>query len=331
MSGESDDEVDAASVAEDEASIGDDIDATREVVVIGGGPAGCSAAVFTARYGLDTVVFDRGPAALRRCAYLENYLGFPAGIDVDTFHELMHEHVERAGSTLRPELVESVERPEDDTPTPGDARFVVETDEGRRVGAEYVLAAAWYDGSYLRPLGEDAMFEEHEHHGELEERFDPEYPDEDGRTPFEGLYVASPAGQRSAQAIVAAGNGAHVARCLLEDRRRARGYPEGVATEYDWLRQDSEFSGEWADRDRWREWFENEAGEDHDLDDERLAELRERYIDRAFETRLTDAEAQSRADGGVEQLVDVLGPERVLDAVDDATIEAYAEESPDAR
>lgn len=44
-------------------------------VVVGGGPSGCAAAVFTARYGLDTVVFDRGNAALRRCASLENYLG----------------------------------------------------------------------------------------------------------------------------------------------------------------------------------------------------------------------------------------------------------------
>lgn len=333
MSEESDDEVDAAGVADAESAVDDDIDATRDVVVIGGGPAGCSAAVFVARYGLDTVVFDRGPAALRRCAYLENYLGFPAGIDVDTFRELTHEHVERAGCALHSELVEAVERADGDTSAPGDARFVVETDEGRRVAAECVIAAAWYDGSYLRPLDDDdVMFEEHEHHGELEERFDPEYPDEDGRTPVEGLYVASPAGQRSAQAIVAAGNGAHVARCLLEDYRRAQGYPEGVATEYDWLRQDSEFSGEWADRDRWREWFENEAGEDHDLDDERLEELRERYIDRAFETRLTDAEAQSRADSGVERLVDVLGPERVLDAVDDATIREYVGErsEPDA-
>ncbi|MDQ2074462.1 FAD-dependent oxidoreductase [Haloarcula sp. H-GB4] len=31
-----------------------------DVVVIGGGPAGCSTAVFTAWYGPDTLVLDRG-------------------------------------------------------------------------------------------------------------------------------------------------------------------------------------------------------------------------------------------------------------------------------
>ncbi|WP_121821897.1 NAD(P)/FAD-dependent oxidoreductase [Halostella salina] len=296
-------------------------DADHDVVIVGGGPAGCSAGVFTARYGLDTVVFDRGNAALPRCAYLENYLGFPAGVDVDAFQELMHAHVEEVGSTVVPELVESVERAD------GDARFTVETDEGRRVVADYVVAAAWYDGSYLRALDEPTMFEQQEHHGEVEERFDPDYPDADGRTPVAGLYVASPAGQRSAQAVVAAGNGGHVARCLIEDRRRERGFPEGVAPHYDWLRPETEFSGEWDDRDRWREWFENEVGDDHDLDDDRFIELREAYIDRAFGTRRSESEIEARSDRGVRKLVEVLGTERVLDAVDDEALRNYVAET----
>ena len=59
-----------------------------DVVVIGGGPAGCAAGIFTARYGLDTVLFDRGRSSIQRCAHLENYLGFPAGIDVETLYEV---------------------------------------------------------------------------------------------------------------------------------------------------------------------------------------------------------------------------------------------------
>ena len=304
-------------------------DTTVDVVVVGGGPAGSAATVFAARYGLETVVFDRGSSALRRCAYLENYLGFPGGVDVDVFHDLVHAHVAEMGARRVEELVDAVERlprsadanggeAEVDGADAGDARFRVRTQEGTTVLATDVVAAAWYDGSYLRPLAADAeddLFVEHEHHGEVEERFDPAYADDDGRTPIDGLYVASPSGARSAQAVVAAGNGAHVARSLIEDRRRARGLSGEVAPEYDWLRQESEFSGEWAERDRWREWFENELADDHDLEDDELAELREDYIDEAFETRIDDAEADERAEDGLATFVDVVGVERVVDAV----------------
>ncbi|WP_049971467.1 FAD-dependent oxidoreductase [Haladaptatus cibarius] len=298
-----------------------------DVVIVGGGPGGCSAGVFTARYGLDTVIFDRGNAALRRCAYLENYLGFPAGINIDTFYALMHAHVEELGCERIPDMVESVTRAETDSIADESANdesvFVVETQDGRSVTAKNVLAAAWYDGEYLRPLGGDEMFEQHEHDGEKHDHFDPEYADGDGRTPIEGLYVAAPAGQRSVQAIVAAGHGAHVARCLLEDYRREIGFPDGVAPHYDWLRRESEFSGEWAERDRWREWFENEVEDDHDIDDERFVELRERYIDRAFETRVSDAEVENRSQRGVRHLVETIGTKQVLDALDDGEIREY--------
>jgi hypothetical protein len=288
----------------------------HDVVIVGGGPTGCSAAVFTARYGLDTVVFDRGPAALPRCAYLTNYPGFPGGIDIESFRDLLHAHVAAVEADLREEQVTAVERRDEG---PG---FVVETDAGSEFTAEHVLAAAWYDGSYLRPLGEDAMFELREHHGEAEERFAPDYPDADGRTPVEGLYVASPS-DRSEQAIIAAGNGAHVARSLVEDVRREAGYAGEVASHFDWLRSASEFSGEWAERDRWREWFENELPDDHDLDESRRVELRERYIDDAFETGLSETEAVERAERGRRKLVEALGVERVLDAVDDERLREY--------
>ncbi|MCF2238461.1 thioredoxin reductase [Halobacterium salinarum] len=284
----------------------------RDVVIVGGGPAGCAAGVFTVRYGLDTVVFDRGNAALPRCAFVENYPGFPGGIDVPTLRGLFHDHAETAGCDLIADTVESVDRPSDD-----DTGFVVETQDGRRVYTDTVLAAAWYDGSYLRPVVGDSAFETHDHHGESRERFDDAYADADGRTPVDGLYVASPGGQRSAQAVIAAGNGAHVARCLLADRKRARGYPEGVAPHYDWKRRESDLSGEWADRDRWREWFAAEAGDDHDLDDDEFAALRAAHLDRTFDATLSADAIEERAEAGAH---------RLLDHIDDDHIESYREQ-----
>lgn len=88
-------------------------DHDHDVVIIGGGPAGCSAGVFVGREGLDTVIFDRGRSSLLRCGHLENYLGFPGGIDIETFYDLMHDHAETAGCEIVPDMVESVEPVED--------------------------------------------------------------------------------------------------------------------------------------------------------------------------------------------------------------------------
>jgi hypothetical protein len=292
----------------------------REVAIVGGGPSGAAAAVFTARQGLDTVVFDRGNAALDHCAYLENYPGFPGGIRVDVFQDLLSAHVSHAGADLVAERVETVQR------TDSGAALAVETDEGRRMSVENVIAAAWYDASYLRGLDEPAMFETVDHHGDAEERLDPEYADPDGRTPIEGLYVASPAGERSAQAVVAAGNGAHVARTLMADRRRDRGLRGDIAPVYDWRRTESAFTGEWGERDRWEQFFDREmAGTE--LSDERRAELQATYVDRAFGTRTTEGEVADRFERGVEMLVRSIGHERVLDAMPDEQLRAYMQDS----
>ncbi len=120
-----------------------------DVVIVGGGPAGCSAGVFCAREGLDTVIFDRGRSSLKRCAHLENYLGFPAGIDIETLYELMHDHAEDAGCEIVSDLVESIERPDEND------GFVVIPQEGDPITAARVIAATRYDGEYLRGLGDE--------------------------------------------------------------------------------------------------------------------------------------------------------------------------------
>ena len=50
------------------------------IVIIGSGPAGVSAALYTARAGVDTTVLTRGPGALDRAEEVQNYYGFAAPI-----------------------------------------------------------------------------------------------------------------------------------------------------------------------------------------------------------------------------------------------------------
>lgn len=318
---------------------------SSDVAIVGGGPAGSSAAVFTARYGLDTVVFDAGPSSLRRCAYLTNYLGFPAGVDVETFHDLAHEHVREAGATIHEERVEAIDRADTDD---GEVSFEIELHDGTLHETDAVIAATRSGAEYLRPLVGDEAFAEHEYGGEVHEHFDPDYADADGRTPIDGCYVASPAGERDVQAIVAAGQGAHVARRLLADRRQARGYPGGLDEVYDWLRPDAEFADERGDRDGWREWFESRLPETADLDDtvddgaggadasaadepRTLRDLREEYVDQVQATRRSPDAIDRLAERGAERFVEVFGADRLLAAMDDDAIEAHLADGESAR
>ncbi|RDZ55392.1 thioredoxin reductase [Haloferax sp. Atlit-6N] len=281
-----------------------------DVAIVGGGPTGCSAGVFTGRYGLDTVVFDRGRSSLQRCAYLENYLGFPGGVDVETFYGLIHDHVEAAGCDLVPELVEAVEPAAGDETETADAAgpgFEVTTQDGETVTARRVVAAARYGGDFLEPLGDDEMFITYEYDGETRTKFDRDYADVEGRTAIDGLYVAAPVSEVNVQAIMSAGQGARVGRSVITDHRLEQGYPEDLAAHWDWIRPEAELADEETARDDWRERFDSRVPDDCDLADERLRELREADVERQREMYVSEGTVESRAERGRERLADHLG------------------------
>ena len=235
---------------------------TPSVVVVGGGPAGSAAGVFTARYGLDTTVFDRGSSSLRRAAFVENYLGFPAGIDPETFYDLAHDHAREAGCDVVDDMVTAVSETDDG--------FRVETQDDRVLDANFVVAATKYDWEYLDGLPVDFV-EDDEY-----EQFDSSLVEQDGGTALDGLYVAGPNAGVADQALIAAGHGAQVGRAIIADVRRAEGYEGRFAEHYDWLRREENLTGEWATRERWQEHLDDAP----DAPDEE--DLRERYIDDRF-------------------------------------------------
>jgi thioredoxin reductase len=177
--------------------------ASTDVVVVGGGVAGLSAATFTARHGLDTLVFDAGDSILRRNAHLENFPGFPAGINARHLLDLLGEQVQNAGAHRRDATVARVEQT-----TEG---FAVETAAGERYHARYVIAATRNETGYLADLDGVGIIDRGKTYVDTDER---------GRTGVGGLYAAGRLAEKPHQAVVCAGHGAEVAVTLLEDDDR---------------------------------------------------------------------------------------------------------------
>ncbi len=67
----------------------------REVIVIGGGIAGLSAAIYLGRAQRDTLVIDAGHSMAKWEPKVENYLGFPKGIDGEDLLKYGRQQAER--------------------------------------------------------------------------------------------------------------------------------------------------------------------------------------------------------------------------------------------
>jgi hypothetical protein len=289
-----------------------------DVVVAGGGAAGLSAAVFLARYGLETLVLARGKSAIHQCAHLENYLGFPGGISPERFLTLGRAQADHEGATVEDDTVESVE--------PHDAGFVVATQEDREIVATYVLAASAYDGDYLSAFADElgAADADDSDAGDSDDTDDSDadhdFLDTDaGRTPVEGLYAAGWLTDDTVhQAVVNAGDGARAALSLIRDELTDRYWAEIGDIYVDWVVDADRYGGE-----EWHEnvdgWFDREIapGAPQDVDDETLAEVRTDLKTAFLDRGITADERDRRARDG---------QHRLLDAIDDEVIREYAVE-----
>jgi len=218
--------------------------APMDVVVVGGGVAGRSAAVFTARHGLDTRVIDSGESILRRNAHLENFPGFPAGVNGRQLLDLLEEQAAEAGCEQVTGTVTRVE--------PTDEGFAVETEDGNRSQATYVVAATKNAVGYLDGVDGVGIIDRGKSFVDTDER---------GRTGVEGLYAAGRLAEKPHQAIVCAGHGAEVGVTILED--------DGRPFYHDWVAPDGYFT------DRGRELPPG----CEEIDDEQRRERERRSLD----------------------------------------------------
>jgi thioredoxin reductase len=182
-------------------------DGSTDVVIVGGGPAGASAAIFTARAGLSTVVIDADRGITRR-AMLHNHLGFPEGITGPELVDRGRAQAEGAGATWVEATAEALDG------TAG--AFTVRTGDGQAFTAAHVVLAT---GTSVALAGVAGVA--------TTEATEPRIKavavvDAEGRTSVPGIWAAGTAGGVSVHTIVTAGDGARVAVNLVSEVRGER-------------------------------------------------------------------------------------------------------------
>ena len=82
----------------------------HQLIVVGGGVAGCTAAMYGQRYGLDVVLLERAaPGGQTATASLvENYPGFPGGISGFELAQRVHQQAQESGITFVTDLVKTL-------------------------------------------------------------------------------------------------------------------------------------------------------------------------------------------------------------------------------
>lgn len=78
---------------------------SKSIVIIGGGPAGISSALYTARAGIDTTVIENGVRALEKAEKIENYYGFEEGISGKALYAAGISQAQNAGAKIISEEV----------------------------------------------------------------------------------------------------------------------------------------------------------------------------------------------------------------------------------
>jgi len=116
--------------------------ARYEVIIIGGGPAGLTAGLYTSRAGLKSSLIERGISGgqILNATLVENYPGFPEGISGMELGSLMHRQAVKYGLEVVAAEVTGL--------TEGQS-YTVSTSEGNFEAAVIIIAT----GSQYRKLG----------------------------------------------------------------------------------------------------------------------------------------------------------------------------------
>ena len=125
--------------------MGSNEDPSFDVAVVGGGPAGLTAALYSVRLGHETIVIDRGGGRAAMMAETHNVIGVPESVSGNEFLSTARDQVISYGGRVERGLVTAIERTDDD-------RFRLVAGEDTFLAERVVLATGFTDERPEPPL-----------------------------------------------------------------------------------------------------------------------------------------------------------------------------------
>lgn len=177
-----------------------------DVIIIGGGPAGQSAALFTGKDDRKTLVLD-DEKGLTKLAWVKNHYG-TEDIEGSTMVKLGRKKAEQFGVEFKSAKVTNITKNGD--------TFQVETENGDMYEASHIILATGANQQLAETMGL-----------KTESSVEPMVKsivrvDNSGRTSLEGVWACGAAGGASQHTIITSGDGARVATNMLSDIKGKR-------------------------------------------------------------------------------------------------------------
>ena len=116
---------------------------TTRCLIIGSGPAGYTASIYLTRAGVDSVLVEglQPGGQLTQTTTIENFPGFPDGVDANELMDAMRQQALNLGAVVRSDIVKSIDlshRP-----------FIATLDGGETIQAQAVIVATGASAKYL--------------------------------------------------------------------------------------------------------------------------------------------------------------------------------------
>ncbi len=177
-----------------------------DILIVGAGPAGASAALFAAKAGKSTVLID-SDSSMTKKAWIENHYGVDAIAGPDLI-EVGKKQAAKFGAQVISDKVSGV--------TKGDKGFTVTTESGASYEAAHVIIATGISTELAGQIGLN-----------LKDGTEPRIKtvidaDAEGKTSVAGIWAAGTAAGVSVHTIITAGDGAKVAINVISELNGAR-------------------------------------------------------------------------------------------------------------